>query len=140
MLFDYVFYRIYRFFNDKGDLVPETKGLVLLSLIQFVTILDMMIFVKIFYEYPIPKKYYFIPLLLVVGAQNWYRYDKNLDLERLNRQWRGEQKGIRVRNGWLVGIYLLVSFLNHGSSAISRVKNSETQVLGKFLRRTSTRL
>jgi len=67
LLFDYIFFRIYGFFKVRGDSAPETKGSLLLSLIQFLTILDVMILVKVIYDYPFPTKYYFLPLLILLG-------------------------------------------------------------------------
>jgi len=110
-LFDYIFYRIYGFFREKGDNVPETKGSLLLSLIQFLTILDVMVFVKVIYDYRFPTKYYFLPLLILLGVINWLRYERNFDIQKLDNQWRNEDREKRTRNGWLIGLYLLISFL-----------------------------
>lgn len=111
LLFDYIFYRIYGFFKERGDNVPDTKGSLLLSLIQFLTMLDIMVFVKIIHDYPFPTEYYFLPLLILLGVINWYRYEHDFDIENLDDQWKNEERGQRIRNGWLIGIYLLVSFL-----------------------------
>lgn len=110
-LFDYIFYRIYGFFKEKGDNVPETKGSLLLSLMQFLTILDVMVFVKVIYDYPFPTKYYFLPLLILLGVINWFRYERDFDIDMLDKQWKDEVKEKRLRNGWLIGLYFLTSFL-----------------------------
>lgn len=111
-LFDYIFYRIYGFFKEKGDGIPETAGSLLLSLVQFLTILDVMVLVKVIHDYPFPTtKYYFLPLLILLGVVNWLRYERNFDIEKLDNQWKNEDQKKKVRNGWFIGLYLLISFL-----------------------------
>lgn len=111
LLFDYIFFRIYGFFKVRGDSAPETKGSLLLSLIQFLTILDVMILVKVIYDYPFPTKYYFLPLLILLGVINWFRYERDFDTNTLDIQWKNEEKEKRLRNGWLIGLYFVMSFL-----------------------------
>lgn len=110
LLFDYIFYRIYKFFRDRGDGIPETAGSLLLSLIQFLTILDIMVIVKMIYDYPFPdNKYYFLPPLILLGVINWFRYEGNFDVSQLDAKWKDEEQSKKVKNGWLIGLYLLVS-------------------------------
>jgi hypothetical protein len=111
-LFDYIFYRIYGFFKEKGDGIPETAGTLLLSLIQFFTILGIMVMVRMIYNYSFPaNKYYFLLPLILLGVINWYRYEWNFDIGQFDVKWKDEEEKRKVRNGWLIGLYLLVSFL-----------------------------
>lgn len=109
--FDYIFYRIYKFSKERGDSAPETNGTLLLSLMQFLTLLDIIVFVRIAYPFPLPGKIYIIPLIALPAIINWLRYERNFDMEKLHLKWKDEDKTKKVRNGWLMGIYLVVSFL-----------------------------
>jgi len=111
-LFDYIFYRIYKFFRVRGDGIPETAGTLLLSLIQFLTVLDIMVIVKMVYDYPFPEnKYYFLPPLILLGVINWFRYERNFDISQFDGKWKDEEEKRKIKNGWLIGLYLLISFL-----------------------------
>src|SRR5690606_35968952 len=112
VLFDYTFYRIFNFFRDRGDGIPETAGTLLLSLMQFLTILDIMVIVKMIHDYPFPdNKYFFLALLILLGVMNWFIYERNFDIGPLDDKWKDEKKNRKVRNGWLIGLYLVLSFL-----------------------------
>ena len=110
-LFDYIYYRIYKFFEEKGDNVPETKGSLILSLIQFFTLLDILVFVRMIYEFPLPKKVFILPVIISLAVINWYRYERNFEIKTFQDQWRNESLEKKRRNGWLIGLYLLLSFL-----------------------------
>lgn len=109
--FDYIFYRIYKFSKERGDTTPTTNGILLLSLMQFLTILDLLVFIRIFYSFPLPSKWYIIPLITFPAIINWLRYERNFDIEKLHQRWQNEDKKKKVRHGWLISLYLLVSFL-----------------------------
>jgi len=111
MLFDYVFYRIYKFSKERGDSAPETNGILLLSLIQFLTILDLVVLIRIAYPFLLPGKIYIIPLVALIAIINWLRYERNFEMGQLDVQWENEEQKKKVRNGWFIGIYLVVSFL-----------------------------
>lgn len=110
-VFDYVHFRIYNFSKQKGDSSPETNGTLILTLLQCFTILDLMIAVQIIHDYPFPSKYAFLPLLAIVGIVNWYRYERNFDAQKIEGKWQSEGKKNRVRNGWLIAVYMLIAFL-----------------------------
>jgi hypothetical protein len=81
LLFDYIYYRIYQFFKEKGDPVPETKGTLVLSLIQFFTIGDIVVFIKLARDFPSPSKYYFLFVLISLAALNWIRYERKFEVQ-----------------------------------------------------------
>lgn len=109
-LFEYIHYRVYRFFKEKGDNVPEFKGTLILSLIQFFTLIDIFFIIQLIYRFPIPSKFAFLPLLIGLGVFDWYLYEKNFDAEKVEMKWR-ESKSKREFKGWLIGIYLLISLI-----------------------------
>ena len=99
-LFDYTYYRTYKFFKERGDNISEFSATLVLSLMQFLIVIDIMFIVKIVHDYPIPNKFVFLPLLVVIGIINWYRYERNLDIEKLEHQWKGEDE--KKNKEWLV--------------------------------------
>lgn len=110
LLFEYIHYRIYLFFKEKGDNVPLFTGTLILSLMQFLTIINIMFIIELIHEFPIPSKFAFLPLLVGLGVFNWYQYERNFDEQRIEKKWK-ENVNKRIRNGWLIAVYLLVSFL-----------------------------
>ena len=110
-IFDYTFYRIYKFFEERKDVAPDTKGALILSLMQFLTILDIIVVIRIGYHFPLPGKLYIFPLMALPAIINWFRYERNLNIESLELKWKSENQRRKIRNGWLISLYLLISFL-----------------------------
>lgn len=111
VLFDYIFYRIYKFSKEKGDFAPETNGSLILSVVQLFTLLDILVFVRVAYQFPLPDKLFVLPVIIGLGLLNWYRYERRIDIGQLTSQWEDEERSKRTRNGWLIGIYLVVALL-----------------------------
>ncbi len=107
-LFDYFFYRVYIFFRETGDNVPETKGSLILSLVQFLTLLDLVLIGSMIFNYDLPStKYAFLPLIILIGIINWYRYEKAMDLNQLLSEWSSEDKSQNSQRGIVIVIYLV---------------------------------
>jgi len=111
VFFDYIYYRIYRFFKERGDNISEYSAMLVLSIMQCFTLLDIVVFIRFVFPFPLPDKIYIVPIIAVIGVLNWFRYECNFDIERLHNQWQNEDEKRKVRNGWLIGLYLLISFL-----------------------------
>jgi hypothetical protein len=110
-VFDYVFYRIYKFSQERGDRTPETNGTLILSLIQCLIILDLVVFIRIFYPFPLPNKIYIIPIVALPAVINWLRYERNFDFENLDIRWKHEEARNKIMNGWLIVLALIFSAL-----------------------------
>ncbi len=109
-LFDYIFYRAHSYFKGRGDNVSGASSSAILSLMQFLTILDVMTLVKIVHDYSFPStKFAFLPLALLIGVINWYRYERNFEIEKLKSKWKDESPKRKERNGWAIVLYLLGS-------------------------------
>jgi hypothetical protein len=109
--FDYIFYRIYKFYIGQGNKLADSFASSLLTVMQCFAIIDIMVVVKIIRDYTFPNKFIFVLLFVVVGGFNWYRYERKIDIEQLAGQWKDEEQSKRTRNGWLIGIYLVVALL-----------------------------
>lgn len=109
--FDYIFYRLYKFSKDKGDNAPETNGSLLLSLMQLLTILNAMAFVRMIYYFTVPSKWTILPIAILIAVFNWYRYEQSIEVEELEKIWAGESKIKWIKNGWFIGLYFVLMFL-----------------------------
>jgi len=85
-LFDYFYYRIYSFFKSMGDSIPEWKGILLLSLMQCLTVMDVTVFV----DYTPPSKMVFLASFSSCRCRNWSRYQHRFDPEKFGARWKDE--------------------------------------------------
>ena len=109
-VFDYIFFRTFNFFKSRNDFSPETKGSLIVSLIQFFTILSLYVLGQLIFSYPmLTSKWQMLPMALVLGIFNWYRYEKRLDLDGLQEKWKDENNNQRTMRGILIVIYLTIS-------------------------------
>ena len=109
--FDYIFYRIYTAAKSKGDTAAETNGTLLLSLLQFFTLLDLMVFLRLIFEFPLPPNGVFIAMLILIPIYNWFRYERTVNIQEFERKWDKENEKIKHRNRLLINIYMGSSFL-----------------------------
>lgn len=87
---------------------------------QFLIVIDIMFMI---HDYHIPNKFSFLPLLVVIGIINWYRYGRNLDIKKLRINGKMKMKKKKVKNGWFIGLCLLISFLIPMSTWIFRTQS-----------------
>jgi hypothetical protein len=111
--FDYIYYRIVWFFLDR-DLPVQDTGWANLALLQTLTVLDLWIIAGFFCQagflqdgFPI----WIIPVLMVLGGLNWWRYTRSLGMRNLLSIWRGENKKQKFLNGLAIIIYMIASVL-----------------------------
>jgi len=109
-IFDYVFLRVYDFFADKNDIIPETRGALILSLLQFLVVLDIILIIKLFH--PISLTAYVlsfvagVPLIIF----NRYHYEK-IDIQKVRHKWENESPRRRALNHWMMGACVAVLFI-----------------------------
>lgn len=110
-LFDYVFYRIHNFSLRQKDTIPIANGVLILSLLQFLTILDVHVFLHLFYPLQYPIKLLGVVVLAVIAFSNYRRYNNPELLEELQSEFGNEPQGKRKRNEIIIAICLICSFL-----------------------------
>jgi hypothetical protein len=108
-LFDYIFYRIYKFYTGQGNKLADSFASSLLTVMQCFTIIGIMVMVKIVRDYTFPDKLLFVLFFVIIGGLNWYRYEHKIDLQRLVSQWKDEDQSKKAKKGWLIVIYLIVA-------------------------------
>jgi hypothetical protein len=109
-IFDYIFLRVYDYFSGKRDPVPETKGTVIVSLMQYCTVLDCLVVVRIIYPFPWPNTFYVFAILIPILVINAFHYE-NMDIQKVRLKWGNEEEKVRVRNGWIISLYVVASAL-----------------------------
>ena len=124
-LFDYIFYRVYKFYQ-KRDGTPAIYASAVLSVMQFFSLLSMLAIVRLWLSFPIPQKYFIIPVILLLIGINWFRYEQNLDFKTLEARWGEEDSDKRNRRGWFLVVSLtfvillpiLIGILKHNMQVI----------------------
>lgn len=110
MIFDYIYYRFYRFFVTRGH-SPQTSASLLLSLVQFLTLFDILSITQSIYYFSIPSKYYFLPIIVAFAGLNWYRYERKFNISPFADKWDNEDNRSKTRRGWLICVYVAMTFL-----------------------------
>lgn len=105
-LFDYIFYRVYKFYQ-KRDGTPAIYASGVLSVMQFFLLLSTLAIVRLLVDFPIPQKYFIIPIILLLIGINWFRYEQNFDFKKLDSRWGEENGNQRKRRGWLLVVSLI---------------------------------
>ena len=100
-LFDYIFYRAYRFYN-KRDGTPAIYASGILSVMQFFSLLSALAIFRLIVNFPIPQKYFIIPIVMILIGINWYRYERNFDIKKLDEKWSKEGVTQKRWKGWLI--------------------------------------
>jgi hypothetical protein len=106
--FDYIFYRLFKFYQ-KRDGTPAIYASGVLSVVQFFILLSGLAAIRLFIDFPIPQKYFIIPIIVILIAINWKKYERNLDIEKFEEKWKAEDVVKRRRNGWLIVALIVIS-------------------------------
>lgn len=109
-MFDYIFYRVYRVYK-KRDSSPEIYATNVLAVMQFFFLLSLMATIRLFVSFPTPGIVYILPGLALIIALNWYKYGFNIDVKKLDAQWKDEDRARQKRRGWLLVISLITFIL-----------------------------
>lgn len=106
-IFDYIFYRICKFY-EKRDGTPQIYASGILSVIQFFALLSGLALIRLFVDFPIPQKYFVIPVIVGLIAINWIRYERNFDFSIFEERWKGEDEEKRRTRGWLIVVSMII--------------------------------
>ncbi|MDP4272141.1 MAG: hypothetical protein Q8909_18765, partial [Bacteroidota bacterium] len=108
--FDYIFYRICDYYKKKKDSGAETAASSIMSLIQCFVVLDLLIIIRIAWEYPIPEnfnKYWVLLVFVPVAILNWKRYEKSRRYREYRLKWKDEEPNSRKHNGILLVLFII---------------------------------
>ena len=105
-LFDYIFYRVYKAYQKRDD-TPAIYASAVLSVMQFFSLLSILAIIRLFIDFPIPQKYFILPIILLLIGINWFRYERDFDFKRLEAKWAEENSSQRKQRGWLIVVSLI---------------------------------
>ena len=109
-LFDYIFYRVYKAYQ-KRDGTPAIYASGVLSVMQFFSLLSMLAIIRLFIDFPIPQKFFILPIILLLIGINWFRYERDFDFKKLEAKWGEENSSQRKQRGWLLVVSLITLIL-----------------------------
>ncbi len=118
-LYDYIFYRVYSFFQKRNDNISDEKATNLVVTLQCFLIIDLFIIFRLIFDFEINKQYYnkwLWGLLLVgiIGIYNHIRYKKKFkknDYSEFHSLWQNEIENKKRRNGMLIIAYIVFSII-----------------------------
>lgn len=105
---DYVFYRTYRFYLKRHDNTPILYGSLVVSLIEFFVIIDILFIVRRFIDFEMPSSVYAAILFILIMGLNWFKYERNPDIEGMSAKWGGESDGDKSTGGTIIVIVIVV--------------------------------
>lgn len=108
--FDYIFLRVHDYYCKRRDPAPESKGTAIVSLMQYCTILDCLVGVRIVYPFSWPQTIYVFLIFIPIVLLNAFRYE-NIDIQKVRLKLGNENEKVAVRNGWIISIYFLAAVL-----------------------------
>lgn len=102
MFFDYVYYRICRFYDKKNSSSPGITGLCILSLTHCFNILSIFFLLSIVFQRKFDvSKWLIVLLYAILLFINGLRYNK-LNYESLKKKWENENGNINQKNNFVI--------------------------------------
>jgi hypothetical protein len=116
---DYIFYRVYSFFQKRNDDISDEKATNLVVTLQCFLVIDIFIIIRLIFDFEINRQYYNkllwgLPLVLLIGIYNHRRYKKRFKRDnylKFHSLWQDEIKLEKERNGRLIIAYILFSIV-----------------------------
>jgi hypothetical protein len=109
--FDYVYYRICRWYMNQNDSSPGITALIIISLLQFVNAFSLFILLCLALKiHPTLSRVVPVISTITLLVLNGFRYN-SLNYEVLSNRWVNEDTLQGKRNGNKVRLYVLLSFL-----------------------------
>jgi len=109
-LFDYLFYRIYSFYNKKRDSTPVLMGCLVLMVLTFSTLLTLSSIIEILFKTPELKVEKYIIAIILLGMLYliYRRYNKKQLVEQLELRYKNEELSSKRIRGCLFVLYLIL--------------------------------
>lgn len=112
MIFDYIYFRTFRIYQNRWkEKIPMLYALSLVTILQvFLVSIIIFAYALVFQKYSINPKISLILFVLFL-TYNYLRYkSRNNNYEKLSGKWRNESKINTQRKGWLIFIFIVVTF------------------------------
>ena len=122
-IIDYLFYRVYSFYNKHPNEIPVFSATLIITLMVYATILSTFAISSLFIKFNIPSgiKGLIIILLVSIFIPIWKRYGNKEIVVALKENYMIEDSENKRIKGWLFSIYLIlirlipisIGFLRH---------------------------
>jgi hypothetical protein len=118
-LYDYIFYRVFSFFQKRNDNISDEKATNLVVTLQCFLIINIFIIFRLIFDFEINKQYYNkwlwgLPLVVIIGIYNHIRYKKKFkrdNYSEFHSLWQNEIEYKKRRNGMLIIAYMVFSII-----------------------------
>lgn len=110
-LSDYLFFRIFSFFENLKDRASNISALSFLALFEFFLLLDLWAIGQIIFKIGNPPKELAVVAIIVLVIINLKRYRNKSLTATFIGQWEGEKKETKRRNDLIIAVSISVSIL-----------------------------
>gem|GEM_PF-1949106 len=113
-LFDYLFYRVTAFYKRRGNSSAVSFASSAVTVLQCFLIIDLLVLIRCLYEYSIPNnfnKFWALPFILILGATNWYRYERSPRYQELRKTWKDEDLSQKRKRGRLIVLFIIAMLI-----------------------------
>ena len=104
----YLYYRFFYFFSARGNGIAETAATSLLTLLQFLTVLCIIILLNELNLLIMPGKFYFGIGIILLMLLNYFVFERNIDVTRMKQKGESESVKTRCIKGWIIVLYFLL--------------------------------
>lgn len=99
--FDYVFYRAYKLGVGRAK-SPLAYASMIVSVMQSLIIICLLSIIDFYTNYTHPDVWIYILVILTCYIINYYRYESNPWIDKMDEMWGGETENRKVTRGWLI--------------------------------------
>lgn len=107
---DYLFFRLERFFLQRGDRIASSQSSQMVALLEVITLVNLFSFFRILLRFETPQdfKLYGILTMLVIFFLNNIRYGSIVRINEIRTRWKGEDHEIKRKRGVWIVIYIVL--------------------------------
>jgi len=62
---------------------------------------------RLFWDFPLPQKVFFIPIAILLLILNWIRYERRSRIDDMKKKWENEQYRQKSIRGWIIVLTVL---------------------------------
>ena len=106
IIFDYIFYRWFKLYKDRYEDADDYASL-MVGAFQILFLINVISFGSTFLGLKRPHERYILVAFIVIFIINYLRYERNFNIEKLEKRWAGQSSKL-VRLHWILMIVFLI--------------------------------
>lgn len=118
-IYDYIFYRVYIFFQKRNGDLSDENATNLVATLQCFLLINLFMIVRLIFDFEINKQYYNkwawgLLFAIIIGVYNHMRYRKRFkrdNYSEFHSWWQDEVESKKSRNGLLIIAYMIFSII-----------------------------